>query len=42
MFTKSYIAQQEQEATISLGIQQGQDDVRSDQQSGKLLYMHCN
>ena len=34
-----YIAQQQQEATTSLGIQQGQDDVRSDQQSGKLYVL---
>ena len=39
MFTKLYIAQQQQEATTSLGIQQGQGDVRSDQQSGKLYVL---
>ena len=36
MYAKPYVAPQQQEAATSLVIQQRQDDVHSDQQTGKL------
>ena len=36
MHAKCYVVSQQQEATTSLVPQQGQDDVYSDQQTGKL------